>query len=65
MKQLLLGTVIIIWDVIYFVWILESITSLSMELQRGTFCCLMVGEETGSYMFLCSTGGHSLALVPS
>lgn len=46
-------------------WILEKMMCLSTELQRGTFHCFMVGKETDSHVFLCSTGGHSLALVPS
>lgn len=31
--------------------------------QRRTFRCLMVGEVMGSHVFLCGTGGHSLALA--
>lgn len=31
--------------------------------RRRTFRCLMVGEVMGSHVFLCGTGGHSLALA--
>jgi len=65
MKQLLRSTVVIIWDIMYLMWIWETIMCLSTELQRGTVHCLMAGEETSFHMFLCGTEGHSLAVVPS
>lgn len=64
MKQLLPGTVAIIWVMMYLMWILETIMCLSTEVQRGTFRYLIVAEETGSHLVFCSTEGHSLAPVP-
>lgn len=56
MKQLLPGTVAIIWVMMYLMWILETIMCLSTELQRGTLRYLTVAEETGSHLVFCNTG---------
>ena len=58
MKHLLPGTVVIIWDIMYLMWILETIMCLSTELQRETFCSLMVGEEMGSCVFVQHRGSQ-------